>query len=475
MESFFIVLALVLPALLGGLWLGLFVPPTTGGRTALVWGNGLLGGLLVIPLLMRLQDALGVPLSFATTASTAGCLILLAALAHLYWQGKPAGEKLQKSVCCQVPQSHKILIAIVGTLLAVRLTTLGLELLWRPLFPWDATMHWATKARVWFDAGSIVPFVENREWLELGGEGVFTDHHPGYPITTPLLQVWMNSATSRWDESLMNLPWLLCLLALGSAFFGQARASGAGLALALVFSYFLLSMPLINTHVALAGYADLFLGACYGAALMAFHNWSVHRQPWQAGMAVFFALSCTLIKNEGFYWLLTFIPALIVVTMQGRRAALLLSGLLLAAICLLAFFPPDLAIAGHSLNRLNLHYRPEALAGIGSLFWVHDSWHLFAYLLVLVLPAGLFRSGSRASNYRGILTALASAVGLFLILFLFTGYASGAVRFTAVGRISVQLIPGLVFLAMLLTGELLATARGKPSLGREISRRIATQ
>ena len=29
----------------------------------------------------------------------------------------------------------------------------------------------------------------------------------------------------------------------------------------MAFSYLLLSMPLINTHVALAGYADLFLGA----------------------------------------------------------------------------------------------------------------------------------------------------------------------------------------------------------------------
>lgn len=466
MEALFIIVALVLPALLGVLWLDLFVPQAIGGRTALVWGNGLLAGLLVIPLLMRLLDALGVPLSFAATTWTASGLILLATLAHLKKQKKPADRALQQSAWHHLPQSHKILIAFIGALLAVRMTTLGLELIWRPLFPWDATMHWATKARVWFDAGSIVPFVENHQWLELGGEGVFTDHHPGYPITTPLLQVWMNSAIGRWDESLMNLPWLLCLLGLGAAFFGQARASGAGLVVALVFCYFLLSMPLINTHVALAGYADLFLGACYCAALMAFHNWSVQKQLWQAGMAVFFALSCTLIKNEGIYWLLTFIPALVVVLMPARRAALLLSCLLLAVIALLAVFPPDLAVAGHSLNRLNLYYRPQALAGIRSIFWVHDNWHLFAYLLVFVLPAGLIKSGRHASNYLGIIAVLASAVGLFLILFLFTGYAGGAMYFTAVGRISVQLVPSLMFLGMLLSGELLATARGKPSAPR---------
>ena len=83
----------------------------------------------------------------------------------------------------------------------------------------------------------------------------------------------MNLATGRWDESLMNLPWLLCFIALGAAFYSQLRNAGVSPAIGMAFSYFLLSMPLINTHVALAGYADLFLGAAYCGALMAFHNW----------------------------------------------------------------------------------------------------------------------------------------------------------------------------------------------------------
>ena len=60
------------------------------------------------------------------------------------------------------------------------------------------------------------------------------------------------------------------------------------------------------------------------------------------------------------------------------------------------------------------------------------------------------------SAYLGVSVVLAGAVGLFLILFLFTKYASAAVRFTAVCRISIQLVPSLMFLAMLLNNELLA-------------------
>lgn len=465
MDALFILLALALPLLLGGLWLNLFVPKTTSGRGALVWGNGLLIGLLAIPLVMRLLDALGVPLHFMASASLTGLLVLAAGLAHIYWTPNADSASLPASGVSKLSYSHKLFFGFLALLLALRVITLGLELLQRPLFPWDATMHWATKARVWFEAGSIAPFVENDLWLELGGEGVFTDHHPGYPITTPLLQVWMSSAAGRWDESLMNLPWLLCLVALGAAFYGQMRAAGTGSIVAIAFTYMLLSMPLINTHVALAGYADLFLGACYCAAIMAFHNWTVRSQPWQAVLALVFAFSCTLFKNEGVYWLLTFLPALVVVLLPARKAATLLVIGLLALLALLLLLPGDFDIAGHSLNRLGLHFRPDAVAGIAKSILVHDSWHLFGYLLLGLAPIGLIISRSKARSYRGITAALASAVGLSLILFLFTGYASGAIRYTAVGRISMQLVPSLLFLAALLCNEILTLDRVKPPPG----------
>jgi hypothetical protein len=459
MDFLVTLLAIALPALLGRSWLGILVPLDTPGRTALIWGNGLLIGLLVIPLLMRLLDAIGASIDFLPTASLASALIGFAGLAYFYYAKHRQTSKPVVIGLNTLQSGQKALFVLLALLITSRLIMLGLELLGRPLFPWDATMHWATKSRVWFEAASIVPFVDNDLWLRLGGEGVFTDHHPDYPITIPLLQVWMNSATGQWNESLMNLPWLLCLLALAAAFYGQLRASGSDSLTSIAFTYLLVTMPLLNTHVALAGYADLFLGACYCAAIMAFHNWTVTKRPWQAVLALIFAFSCPLIKNEGFYWLLTFFPALIVVLMPGRRAAVTLALLALALLGLLMLFPRDLAIAGHSLDRLNLHFRPGALAGIAKSVWVHDSWHLFGYLLISVLPLALIGKGSRAITYLGIGTALACAIGLFMVLFLLTGYASGAIRFTAVGRISLHLVPSLLFLGALMWNEILRRQR----------------
>jgi len=458
MEWMNLLIALALPLLLGGLLVDLVMPAAVPGRTALVWGNGMLAGLLLVPLLIRLIDSAGAALSFSTIAPIVAALIVLLALARRWTIARGPGQSLAEPANQRLSAQQQVLLVLLVLLIVLRLVTLGLELVWRPLFPWDATMHWATKARVWFDAQSLVPFVENGQWLELGGAGVFTDYHPGYPVTTPLLQTWVSLSLGRWDESLINLPWLLCCMGLLAAFYGQARAAGSTVLTATAFTYMLVSMPLLGTHVALAGYADLFLGAIYCAAIMAFHNWSISRRRGQAMLATFFALCCPLIKNEGFFWLLTFVPGLIVVLLPARRAlTLLAAGVVVLALALL-LVPQDLAVAGHSLADLNLRYRPGALAGIATSIWIQDNWHLLGYLLVALPPLVLVLRKSASGKLAGIAVTLLSATVLFLFLFLFTKYSMGAVRFTAVGRISLHLMPALVFFCLLLWNELVARA-----------------
>jgi hypothetical protein len=218
----------------------------------------------------------------------------------------------------------------------------------------------------------------------------------------------------------------------------------------------LLSMPLLGTHVALAGYADLFLGAVYCAAIMAFHNWSLGRGRGQAMVAIFFALCCPLIKNEGLFWLLTFIPGLILLLLPARPALTLLAAGLVVLVAALLLVPPDLVVAGHTLGNLNLGYRPGALAGIATSLWVQDNWHLLGYLLVALSPLVLVLRISASGKLAVVAATLLSAIILFLFLFLCTRYSRGAMHFTAVGRISLHLIPALTFFCLLLWNEVVA-------------------
>ncbi len=192
----------------------------------------------------------------------------------------------------------------------MRFAGLLLEIVWRPLFPWDAWMQWATKARVWFELGYMAPFVPVRGVGRRGCRAGLHRPDPGYPGTVPLLQVWSALAIGRWDDALMNVPWFACGVALAFAFYGQVRAWGVSAFLAMVGTYLLMSLPFLNVHVALAGYAELHMAAIYGLAAMAFFLWARDGDARQGWLALVLALALPLIKKPGIFWLMSFHPGL---------------------------------------------------------------------------------------------------------------------------------------------------------------------
>ncbi len=466
MDTLLLLLALLLPTLMGGLWVQLWLPGGIVARPALVWGCGALFGLILTPQLMRLLNAYSQPLAFNTVAAVLAASIALALLLQI------TIKKHRKLHATVVGREHLMgwvrwVYGFLLALIALRLVTLFGEIYWRPLFPWDATMHWATKSRVWFEYKAITPFIDHGPWLERGGEGLFTDRHPDYPPTIPLLQVWVNLALGEWNESLMNIPWLVCYAALGLMFYAQLRAAKTNALTSLAFTYLLMSMPLANIHVALAGYADLFLAAVYCGALMALHGWATTRRWWQAVLALLFAALCPLIKNEGTMWAMTLLPAFGAAILTPREAAKFVLLLSLLALLIVLLLPQDIIIAGHTLEQLALDFEPKGLVGIAKSVWLHDNWHLLGYLIMTVLPLGAIMPGMMLRHHLPLSVALGAAVALFLFLFTFTGYGWGATNFTAVGRLSLHLAPSFLFLCALFFSHLLqreklreATARG---------------
>ncbi|CAN0606218.1 unnamed protein product, partial [Ectocarpus sp. 12 AP-2014] len=170
----------------------------------------------------------------------------------------------------------------------------SVETIISPLFGWDATMHWATKAKVWFDHRELVPFVDTQVWLELPPDSAkFTDHHPAYPPTVSLLQLWMALSVGRWSETVINWPWPMMLLSMWLIVYGHGRVLGVSRPSALVFAYFVISLPMVGTHVALAGYADLLLGLSYLAACLCLMDWGRSGRREMLILAVAMALLCT--------------------------------------------------------------------------------------------------------------------------------------------------------------------------------------
>lgn len=346
------------------------------GELAWIVGAGCLAGVMLATLWMRALSLTGVRFGFLAIAlpmaiAIAAC-VRLDARRH---GGLALGEvRSALRVPPELGRTLQVLWWIIVGWLALRYALLALEVTWRPLYPWDAWFAWATKARVWFEEGRIVPFVDAPTWLA-GDGGAWFDAEPRNPATLPLLQVWMCIALGRWDDALMNWPWWQMAMALALVVYGGLRRLGLGAFAALLAAYFVASLPLANVHVALAGYADLPLAAFYTAAVLALLRWVDTRSIGSLAAALAFGLAGPLVKTIGLWWALTLLPgfAIAVLPRLGGRVAAAAFGILAFALAVLA--QTNFVVAGRALH---LEFAP-AWSGFADGFFIVGTWNLLWY------------------------------------------------------------------------------------------------
>jgi hypothetical protein len=438
---------MMLPWLLGLVWLRALWRDKDSTAWPVWLGYGYVLGALVTTLVMRMLDMLNITFSFMSISLPLIGITTVGALLRKKIPSYNRNSVLVNGGWCNQLRWQQTLFIFLIAIIILRFAGLGLEIIWRPLYAWDAWNQWATKARVWYEWGRLVPFVPADIWLTTGATQAYTDSAPHYPATVPLLQVWMSYSLGRWDDSLMNLPWLQCGIALGLAFYGQARLWGASPLLAMIFTYFLLSLPLLDTHIALAGYADLFMATVYGLAAMAFFHWVRTRDHRQGILALLLVLSCPLIKIPGQIWMLTFLPALWVALMPrtGMIGVAVLA--VLGATVLFLLSQTQLVILGYTLHT---EFSPVGGPILKNVF-VMDNWHLFWYLFIALCLFALTRLSSAPLR---VMTILVLTDFYFLaIVFFFSKAHVWVADFTTLNRALLHIVPMLMFYMMVLYRE----------------------
>jgi hypothetical protein len=267
--------------------------------------------------------------------------------------------------------------------LALRAALLFVEVATNPLYPWDAWTQWATKARVWYELGRIVPFERADAWFAAGGAAYF-DAGPHYPGTVGLMQVVAGNFLGRWDDTLINLPFWMLAVAFAFAVYGALRAMDFTPIWALAGTWLVSSLPLANTHVALAGYADLPLAIYFCVSILALVRWMHTREPADAALALLLLAACPLLKIPGRIWALLALPALIVGLLPRRGPRVVAAGYAAAVIGLLVLAQTSPVVMGYHLH---LDFAPdwEALANS---FLLYDNWHLLWYGAIAVALLG---------------------------------------------------------------------------------------
>ena len=362
-------------------------PLTTAGEVCWTLGAGGLVGTLLVTLWMRALSALGVSLGFAAIALP----LLALAIAVIAWtlrrEPRSIGLALRAGwselrAADQPGVARSVWFGLLAWL-GLRAALLLVEVISRPLYPWEAWTRWATKARVFCELRAIVPFGSAEAWLA-AGEAIWFDAGPRQPVTVPLLQSWPCIAMNRWDDTLVNLPWWLAAIALCLALFGALRSLRLPPLGALLGTWLAASLPLLDAQVALAGYADLFLAAFVTLAMLALLRWNASRARDDAILAAIFACALPLVKSTGLIWMIAMIPALVVALApaRGPRIVAVLFAAAILALLLLARTHPTLAGIP-----LHLEYVP-AWGSLGASLFLLDNWHLLWYAALATLTLG---------------------------------------------------------------------------------------
>jgi hypothetical protein len=453
-----LLLALGLPPALGIAWLSRY---WRNSHWSAVVGYGFLLGILTTTLLMQLWDALGLKLAFYPLAAILTAFTLLAFHKR---PPRPAPSGNPSSSPPTNSMAGKWLFWLLAGLLLIQYGGILMEILWRPLYPWDAWMNWAPKARVWFEFRELIPWVSRADWLHLEpGELAYTLGNPKaslYPPLVPLVQTWVSLGLGTWNDSLINLPWLLCSIALGLGLYGQARNLGSSPLSAMLVTFGVLSLPYVSVHTALAGYADLWLSTFFSLAAIAFFLWSLTRDPMQLILAILLAIAATQTKVPGIIWaamlllawLLSLAPRIVAASILGGILILFylwISGGVSMDIPLmgkLVLTPERITLPG--IDSFALEYHPVWKAFWKS-WWVQGSWQFFAWLFPLMLVYAVF--AGRLSRRLLPATFLVGEAFLFLfITFFFTYHYASALDGTTINRATLHMVPMLFFYLLLL-------------------------
>jgi hypothetical protein len=420
----------------------------------LVAGHGYLFGLFLTTVCIRIWDALGLTLNFWGLAGVILSVGFVSALAQI--RQSPAAYR-DPAASTEFEPWQLLVIGVLGLLIGYRMFLLIQEIVLRPLYPWDAFMNWAPKAIVWYEYGQLVPYVDPELWLQQSpGDTRQTLLTWKYPETVPLIQLWSMMGAQTSDHTLIYLPWALLLISISLALYGHLRLQGGSTLMAIGAVYLLTSIPYINVHTALAGYADLWQMGALALASYALYEWDRSRQLPYAILCVFFAAVCTQIKIPGIVLGITILILLAISILRLSRRTYIgigLVGIALLAFILTAGISLDIPRIGHieftgnrvEISRLatfNIEYLPTHGAFFESLF-VMINWNLTWYLFAVVLLVQV--ASTKSSRPSMDLLVIFSTLAFVFLVLNFTERAKWALDYTTLNRALLYTIPTVIF------------------------------
>lgn len=441
-EALRLAAALLLPWMAGTLWLYRWNSSTFAGRLSISLGYGYFLGMAACTVLLRLAYLLDFP-PFTFTVNTL-VMLTLASFPALHKQSN------HRTPGTSFTREKPLFLALLLLIILAHLLPTLLEALVRPLYPWDAWTTWVYRAKVWFLNGELTRF------LPPGTAGDMPHYELkawNYPLFVSLTHLWPALALGRWSETLVNLPGWLAGLAVGLGLHGLCRNRGFSNTASTGLSALFFSIPLVDSHMLLPGYADIWMSGFVGlgfAALLATDNRRLQL------LGLLFIACSPLVKKEGIAWLTAGLVFLAVeyrprtsLALAGVTAAIALwvwhSGLSLPLVGTIAIENGSLVLEKLGDWPLQFH---NVLPAFGKAFFLQGSWNLTWILVAIALLASLLRLDER--NNRRVLLMMLLVMALLFAIFFLSPQSRWAADLTAINRLPLQILPALLLASFMI-------------------------
>jgi hypothetical protein len=197
-----------------------------------------------------------------------------------------------------------------------------------PAFGWDFLGHWGNVTKAFIEYLSD-PVINDAVRFKYG------EHHR-HPRTVPYIAAWLSSGDSSLAHG--QSPWLFLYISALLIFYGYSRICGLTSSQSTVVALFAGTVPLLENHVSIFGYVELFLAAVLLIAVT-FISIGIRRDSVPL-MLIGISVGCLAItvKNTGMAYSAVPIVSLALVFINKPLIAVIASVLLFAGIYLIFVF-----------------------------------------------------------------------------------------------------------------------------------------
>lgn len=325
-------------------------------------------------------------------------------------------------------QLNKLLFAAI--LLVILLSLL--RVFTNPLLVFDALATWAYRVKIlYYHQADLFNPESLTFWANISKSN--------YPWHLSLLSWFQTLLTGTFSNTLINfLPWC-CYAGLLAAIYALAKdklSQTWSLALTLLVA----TMPLLFYH-SYSFYADLPLAFYIAVTCLVWRRWLVNQSRVTFLLSAVLAGCSLLVKSEAIFFIAPLALLSLFKLWQGKSQ-------------LKSFWPLGLTLAIYSpwllwliTNRLGisnvtsgLGWHPQVTTYIFSAFFSAASWHLWWYLIALMLALA-WTAVSRQTVFKYCFAWLLLSFSCFLSLYYFTETYQYVVDNTALSRNIIILIP----------------------------------